>query len=655
MREATDGQLAAKAATGDDAAFDELVSRYRTRVYHLALSKVRGRDNALDIAQETFLQAYMSIKTLREPERFAAWLSGITANLCRMHFRKASEVPIPPEMIEELRVSIEPDPNAAMARDALDRLPNGTRSAAILYFIEEMKQTEIAEFLGISLAAVKSRIRDARASLRKEMIHMVKQTAKREEPGDEFEKSLKHRLELARFYREFSELIDAGVNLVRSLFILSESDYSQPIRDATTLVRLAVESGSNLSDALANAPLLQTPESVGLVRAGEYGGNLELTLRSLVRCIDARNLQRDIELYTWCRTLGEILGSGVSITNSLNCAVEFSVSSKLRQATREIIEVIGDSKSLNTVTSRYPDLFPPIARLIMQVGEYYAVLDKALKWFADDLALDMARRLGPAGLIANQTVPAGSFLDTELTREYLSNESPAMRAAAVSLLARIGASDAGIEAAKLLFDGDSEVRKTAVRAIVSLQYRAAVEGLVSLLGDVNESVRRLAASAIAELSLHETAPAIAAMIPMADTRTNHAAISALESMGDIDVLTSRAIELAVSADPHAIGTAIHILIDHPTPAAGDVLTKVLEESNGDFGVAVALGQIGRREAIPTLRRLLTKRRWTWWTNRAAELLGLMGDVDSAPLIRKAVEDGEINRRHLDVADRLEGK
>lgn len=180
MREPTDGQLVAKAADGEYSAFDELVSRHRTRVYYLALSKIRGRDNALDIAQEAFVQAYMSLKSLREPEKFGLWLSSITANLCKMHLRKTSEVLIPFEMIEELHAPVESDPNADIAREALDLLPNGTRSAAILYFIEEMKQTEIAEFLGISLAAVKSRIRDARASLQKEMIYMVKQTAKNE-------------------------------------------------------------------------------------------------------------------------------------------------------------------------------------------------------------------------------------------------------------------------------------------------------------------------------------------------------------------------------------------------------------------------------------------------------------------------------------------
>lgn len=286
MREVTDGQLVARAASGDDSAFDELVSRYRTRIYHLALSKVRGRDNALDIAQEAFVQAYLSLGALREPDKFAPWLSSITANLCKMQARRSSEVLIPPEMIDEMSVSAESDPNATLAREALDRLPNGTRSAAILYFVEEMKQTEIAEFLGISLAAVKSRIRDARASLQKEMIHMVKQTAKKPEPGDEFDKSLKHRLELARWYRELSEMISAGTTIMRALDKLRQGDYSEPVWQHTTRMMEAIQAGCTVTDAFASCSALTSPGAIDLMHLGEIAGSMHIELLKLADGLD---------------------------------------------------------------------------------------------------------------------------------------------------------------------------------------------------------------------------------------------------------------------------------------------------------------------------------------------------------------------------------
>ena len=609
------------------------------------------------------MQAYLSLRTLREPDRFGAWLAGITANVCKMHLRRASEVPLAPEMIQDLQPPVERDPNAAAVREALDQLPNGTRTAAVLFFVEGMKQAEIAEFLGISLAAVKSRIRDARSSLQKEMIHMVKRTAKKAEPGDEFERSLKHRLELARFYREFSELIDAGVTLVHSMLTLEEGNYSNTVRDSIRAVRLAVQSGSTLSDALADAPVLRTPESVGLVRAGEIGGCLELSMRSLVRCIDARSLQKDIELYTWCRTLGEILSAGVGIVHAFQCATDIITSPDLKKATTDVIQAIyecrppQDAESipispLADALQRHAATLTPVVAIAMHSSMESGSLDKALQWLADDLALDVARRIGPAGVLAKQRTPGGEYLDTPTTRGYLHSDLPIMRSGAAALLGRIGAEEAGVEIVQLLSDVDPEVRKTAIRAIVDLDFRAASEALVGCLADTDESVRWLATSAIAELSLHDAAPAIAAMILDTDMRANHAAILALESMGEIDVLTARAIELVAGDDHRAITIGVCILVDHPTPTAGDVLAA---KNTEDFGVAVALGKIGRPEAVPALRKLLTHRRWTWWTRTAADLLAELGDIESAPLMRKAVEDGEIDKRFLEVADRLEGK
>ena len=214
--EVPDSELVAEVRAGDDLAFDRLVSRYRSRVYYLVLSKVGCEETARELAQDVFVQAYLSISSIREPGKFASWISGIACNVCKTYLRKPRELLLPAEVAEELlgnasgyrylegngRRTDEADTDAAAAREILYSLPNGTRSAAILYFVDEMKMTEIAEFLDITLGAVKSRIRTARSRIKKEMVDMVKQTAKKHEPGEEFNHSLKHRLELARWYRE---------------------------------------------------------------------------------------------------------------------------------------------------------------------------------------------------------------------------------------------------------------------------------------------------------------------------------------------------------------------------------------------------------------------------------------------------------------------
>lgn len=393
LRRATDGQLVLRAAAGDDSAFDELVARYRTRVYHLALSKVRGRENALDIAQEAFVQAYLSLRSLREPEKFGSWLSGITANLCKMHFRKSSDVVLAPEMIEDMQTRAEPDPNAALAREALDQLPNGTRSAAILYFVEEMKQTEIAEFLGISLAAVKSRIRDARASLQKEMIHMVKQTAKKQEPGDEFTMSLKHRLELAMWYREFSEMIYAGTNIMRALDTIRQGDYSEAIRQQTTQMMDAIQAEATVFEALEACPALQTPEALGLIDAGERGGMLELTSRSLVDFLELRGIQESIEIAILCRTIGGLILGRNELATVLKHAVGIAQSDFARQLTREMLKSVESGGTLTAAVTQYSELLPIPMLRATEAGERSGTLGYALNWAADQIADHVAHTL----------------------------------------------------------------------------------------------------------------------------------------------------------------------------------------------------------------------------------------------------------------------
>ena len=317
----SDRQLVEKAMAGDSSAFDALVSRYRTRVYYLALSKVGARETALDLAQEAFIRAYISLGTLREPEKFSSWVASITFNLCKMSLRKQVEVPLPVESLEALSGQ-EREPTsftaeAAAARDAINKLPNGTRSAALLYFGEEMKMSEVADFLGISLAAVKSRIRDARARLQKEMVDMVKQTIKRDRPGDDFNRSLEHKLELARWYREFADLLDSGVSLISALDEMKNGDFSQPVVDATVKMMDAIMAGSTMSEALKDLPELTTSHVIGMVRAGEIGGILDWTTRFLADWIEIENSQREIELVFWLRAVGSVISAGATASHAL--------------------------------------------------------------------------------------------------------------------------------------------------------------------------------------------------------------------------------------------------------------------------------------------------------------------------------------------------
>jgi len=83
-----DGDLARLARDGDLAAFRLLVERHQAMVRARARQPGSGPGDADDIVQESFLQAFLALDRLRDPDRFAGWLAGIVFNVWRSHYRR---------------------------------------------------------------------------------------------------------------------------------------------------------------------------------------------------------------------------------------------------------------------------------------------------------------------------------------------------------------------------------------------------------------------------------------------------------------------------------------------------------------------------------------------------------------------------------------
>jgi RNA polymerase sigma-70 factor (ECF subfamily) len=184
---ASDEDLAARAAAGDEYAFEDLVARYRDRVFRLACRLTGGEGEAADVLQETFLQLYRKLGTFRGESRFGTWLYRIATNAALMHRRARARRPAeslesflprfdaagahdgtPAELqvvcrIEEL---IDRETLAGKARAGIARLPEPYRVAFVLRDLEEVPTAEVAEVLGIEPAAVRQRVHRARLMLR---------------------------------------------------------------------------------------------------------------------------------------------------------------------------------------------------------------------------------------------------------------------------------------------------------------------------------------------------------------------------------------------------------------------------------------------------------------------------------------------------------
>ncbi|MFH1335180.1 MAG: sigma-70 family RNA polymerase sigma factor [Candidatus Zixiibacteriota bacterium] len=169
-----DDQLIQKVQKGDNYAFDLLVKRYQRKIYFLAYRMVKDHDNADDIAQDTFINAYSAIGSFKAGYSFYTWLYRICMNLS-INFLKRQKFMIPESHFEEEKSPLEKETTRVNPADllaskemeikidrALNSLPPKFKAVLILRIYEDLSYEEIAQTLNISTGTVMSRLFRAR-------------------------------------------------------------------------------------------------------------------------------------------------------------------------------------------------------------------------------------------------------------------------------------------------------------------------------------------------------------------------------------------------------------------------------------------------------------------------------------------------------------
>lgn len=154
-------------AASDLDAFGELVERYRGSIQRQCYSSVRDRDYAEDLAQETFILAYLKLGQLKDLTRFPNWLRKIASNVCHEFARNTARRESPSEVLPELVEHSDVRPATPTA--VLDALSPETRACIDLFYNAGLSYLEIAQALDMTVASVKARLQRAKAVLRKEM------------------------------------------------------------------------------------------------------------------------------------------------------------------------------------------------------------------------------------------------------------------------------------------------------------------------------------------------------------------------------------------------------------------------------------------------------------------------------------------------------
>jgi len=182
----SDGALVAATKRGDAQAFEELVLRHRQRVLAVAQRITNNREDAEDVAQESFHKAFLHLGAFQEKARFSTWLTRIAINEAFMLLRRRRAVfeVLPENPDDAMKSSSEafvdqsPNPEESCSQrermqlltEAINGLGPTMRTAILLRDIEERSVKETAKILDASITAVKARVFQGRRKLRRTLI-----------------------------------------------------------------------------------------------------------------------------------------------------------------------------------------------------------------------------------------------------------------------------------------------------------------------------------------------------------------------------------------------------------------------------------------------------------------------------------------------------
>ncbi len=186
----TDAELVRRAAAGGHLgalAEEDLYRRYRAAVARLAASfSELDADESEDVVQEAFVRAFRALPSLKDPERFSAWLFTIARNRARsflssraIHERAAEEASrealLAEDMVPAANVQMEREAELRAVREVIDALREGPEKETVrLFYLEgTLSAREIAQRMGVGKSAVTMRLERFRARIREALVERL--------------------------------------------------------------------------------------------------------------------------------------------------------------------------------------------------------------------------------------------------------------------------------------------------------------------------------------------------------------------------------------------------------------------------------------------------------------------------------------------------
>lgn len=161
--------LVEKCKTGHSSSQYQLYALYVDAMYNISMRMLGNKEDAEDIVQDSFIDAFKNLTSFKYESTFGAWLKRIVINKSINHL-KAKRIPVVPMENHEFHLHDEPPENAEAVdihkvKIGIERLPSGYKQILNLYLIEGYDHNEIGEILDVSTSTSKSQYHRAKKKL----------------------------------------------------------------------------------------------------------------------------------------------------------------------------------------------------------------------------------------------------------------------------------------------------------------------------------------------------------------------------------------------------------------------------------------------------------------------------------------------------------
>jgi RNA polymerase sigma-70 factor (ECF subfamily) len=187
MQHPDDNHYIEKVRAGETAAYAFLVNRHKDLVFTIALKIVHNREDAEEVAQDTFVKAFHKISTFRQDSKFSTWLYRIAFNesVSKTRLRKFDEVEIQDDLMESVADEDVEDGIMGLGRQEqqqavkllMERLPEHDQLLINLFYMQGIPVREIGEIAGMSESNVKVRLHRLRKKIYVELNEILKKKA----------------------------------------------------------------------------------------------------------------------------------------------------------------------------------------------------------------------------------------------------------------------------------------------------------------------------------------------------------------------------------------------------------------------------------------------------------------------------------------------